>query len=388
VRTGVYMHLPFCRVRCPYCSFHVYAGLADRIPEYTATLPAELDLRLAGARPTVDTIYFGGGTPSLVRADRIARLLDAVAARVDVTGDAEITLEVDPGSASRERLAGFRSAGVNRVTLGAQTFRPELLAGLGRAHDVPATLRTLDDLRAAGFTDIALDLMFGLAGQSPDDFEADLRRALELEPTHLSLYNLTVEPGTGYDRRRREGTLVLPPEDAQATMYATAVARTREAGLLRYEVSNFAAPEHRSRHNRKHWTGAPYLGLGTGAHGFDPAAGVRWWNVRSLRRWGRAVAAGRLPEAGREELTRAQRLAEAVLVGLRTVEGLDRARFRAEFGVDPGAETGWAGPPDSADGPCVVVDDAAVRLTDAGFLLAAHLADRLLGRLDPPRHAG
>jgi len=383
-RAGVYLHLPFCRVHCPYCSFNVFAGIDDLIPEYVATLPRELDLRLDGRRPEVDSVYFGGGTPSLLGPAQVGGLLEAIAARTRLDPDSEITLEVDPGSADRDRLAGFVAAGVNRFTVGVQTFEPRLLRELGRAHDVADAVATLDDLEAVGARNVNIDLMFGLPRQTPEDFDADLRRAIARGPAHLSLYNLTVEPGTGFDRRRRKGALVLPSEDDQAAMYRAAVDATRGAGIERYEVSNFARAGRRSRHNSKHWRSAPYFGLGAGAHGFAPARRLRWWNLKSPRRWARAVDAGRLPEAGREELTAEERLAEAVLVGLRTVEGLDRDRFLREFGVDPGADPTWAGGSDPRGGARVRVSPHHVRLTDAGFLVADHLAERLLRRLDPP----
>lgn len=383
---GLYLHIPFCRVRCPYCSFNVFAGLDELIPDYLARLPAELDLRLGGRAVAADTLYLGGGTPSLLTPAQVDSLLRAVAERVGEP--AEITLEVDPGSADRERLAGFRAAGVTRVTVGVQTFSPRLLGGLGRAHTVADAVETLEDLRSVGFDDLNIDLMFGLPGQCPRDFDNDLARALAYGPTHLSLYNLTIEPGTEFAVRERRGDLPLPPEDDEASMYRTAVERTRAQGLDRYEVSNFARPGRESRHNRKHWFGHEYIGLGAGAHGFHAAAGRRWWNLKSPRKWMRAIDAGVAPEAGAEMLGRAERLAEAILLGLRTVQGLNRARFQSEFEVDPGASMGWAGPEDPLHGPRALRSAAAVTLTDTGFLVADHLAERLLRSLDPPGWGG
>jgi oxygen-independent coproporphyrinogen-3 oxidase len=365
-----------------------------RIPGYVDALPIELDLRLKELGPLaparLDTLYLGGGTPSLLEAAQVHRLLTSVQARIPLVDGAEITLEIDPGSADADRIRDFQDAGVNRVTVGVQTFEPRLFAELGRAHDVDDAMRTIEDVREAGFTNLNLDLMFGLPGQSPDDFARDLARAIALEPSHLSLYNLTVEPNTGYAGRRARGALELPAEDDQAAMYELAVEATRSAGLDRYEVSNFAREGSRSRHNSLHWSGGEYLGVGAGAHGFSPASRppVRWWNLRSPRRWEREVRAGRLPEAGREALSRTQQLAETVMLGLRRVEGIDRAAFRRRFGVDPGLVLREGPGGDLIDGGWIVVDPRTVRLTDPGFLLADHLSERLLGRLDPPRMDG
>ena len=340
VVTGIYLHIPFCRIKCPYCDFNSYAGIEDQIPRYVSALKTELTRRLEAAaqspyRPS--TVYFGGGSPSVLPPNEIAALLAIVQEIGRPEGPMEVTLEANPGTVDRDRLRAFKEAGVNRLTVGAQTFRRNLLPTLGRLHDVDETRQALADARAVGFPQLNLDLMFGLSGQRLEDWEEDLRDGLAEGPTHISLYNLTVEEGTPYARWQQEGKLVLPDEELAARMYELAVERTAAAGLARYEVSNFARPSSECLHNRLYWEGSPWLGVGAGAHGFAPEVGDwgrRWWNLRVPREYCERVEAGELPEADDERLTEDQARDEALLLELRTREGLDRERFARRFGAD------------------------------------------------------
>ena len=376
VPAGIYLHIPFCRIKCPYCDFNTYAGIDDQRPRYVAALKEELRHRLrlheastVEGRPfAASSLYFGGGTPSLLDPEDVAEL-------VSLAGSpAEVTLEANPGTVDLEKLKALRNAGVNRLTLGCQTFQPALLAGLGRLHDVAQSRQALAHAHEAGFTEINVDLMYGLSGQTMAQWDADLDEAIGAAPTHLSLYNLTIEEGTPFARWRSAGTLPLPSEELQGAMYERAVERAEAAGWRRYEVSNFARPGSECRHNRVYWSGAPYLGCGAGAHGFAPGDGTpsfgrRWWNLRVPRRYCREVEAGRLPEEGHEALGRDEAIYEALLLGLRTRDGLDLAAFRRRFGISAGAllkeplsDMLARGLVREAEGRLVVAEDAVILL--------------------------
>lgn len=340
--TTIYLHIPFCRVKCPYCDFASVAGREELIPRYVAGLARELEQRLDLAVPdpfAPASVYFGGGTPSLLSPDHVAHLLDVVRSRARPAAPMEVTLEANPGTVDRERLEGFRRAGIGRLTVGVQSFVPRLLRRIGRNHDVRQSRQTLADARAAGFPELGIDLMFGLPGQTRADWERDLDSALGEHPTHLSLYDLTIEPGTRFWDLAASGRMPRPGEAACASMYAHACRRVEEGGLLLYEVSNFALPGSECVHNRAYWRGDPWIGAGAAAHGFEPADGDpdfgrRWWNHRDPLRYLQDVERGLLPEAGDERLSAAEAGDEALLLGLRTREGVDVDRFRARFGID------------------------------------------------------
>lgn len=385
---GIYLHVPFCRVRCPYCDFNAYAGLNAQIPAYVDALIAELRMRLA-ERPAPlgpSTLYFGGGTPSLLDPEHVARIVTVVRQEAGATAALECTLEANPGTVDRGKLAEFAAAGVTRLTIGGQTFDPALLERLGRIHTVDETRRTLDDALAAGFRSLNLDLMYALPGQTMEGWRRDLAEATERGVPHLSLYNLTIEAGTPFFRQRRAGRLTQPPEELQADMLREAWRATDEAGLARYEVSNFARPGHECRHNQLYWRSEGWLGVGAGAHGFDPAAGSwgrRWWNLRPPGAWREAVVAGRLPEDGHELLGETEARLEAVMLGLRTRAGLDRDAFARRFGPDPARRLGSALDVLSRGG-LVRVGPQAVKLTEAGEIIADSIIKHLGHQLDTP----
>jgi len=387
VDTGIYLHIPFCRVKCPYCDFNSYAGIDDRIPAYVDALLVELDARLPVAPIPITTVYFGGGTPSLLTPAQIGRLLDFIASRTRPASDLEVTLEANPGTVDTDRLAGFRAAGVNRLTLGAQSFDPELLAQLGRLHDVADTLRAVDDARAAGFESLNLDLMFALPNQTEAAWQRDLDQATALNPEHLSLYNLTVEPGTPFAARERRGRLTQPSEESQATMYEMACAHAAAHGLTQYEVSNFGRPGHACRHNALYWSGEGWVAVGAGAHGFDapplPSTGFgrRYRNVRSPDRWTELAAAGALPEEGFEQLSPSAAAAEALMLGLRTLAGLDRQRFQRRFGVDPLDPAGAAGQR-LVDEGLLSASPERLRVTQDARIITDSIIEQLAGPVD------
>jgi oxygen-independent coproporphyrinogen-3 oxidase len=381
---GVYVHFPFCGVRCPYCDFAVDTRADIPHDAYADAVIAELGARrpwFEEAGPLV-SIYFGGGTPGLWRPDALARVL--AAARAAFAGGPEpleITIEANPGEVDEARLAELRAAGVNRLSLGLQAVEDRLLRALGRNHDAAAGPAAMRAARAAGFDNVSLDLIFGVPGQSLDDWRRAVDGALALAPEHVSAYALTIERGTAFGALDRAGKLPRPGDDAVAEMFEHARAALPAAGLAAYEVSSYARPGRRSRHNGLYWSGAPYLGVGASAASFRPLAGGGGWRFSNPRATDTYLASARAgggsPRALHvERRTPADLENEALWLGLRTSDGVDRARHRARHGRDPldgrdeparrCADAGW-----------LAVDDARVRLTDRGFLFADEIATRL-----------
>jgi len=335
---ALYVHMPYCRHVCPYCDFNVYASATPPENAYTAALIRELTAAAEDdawhGRP-VGSVYVGGGTPSLFSVAAIGTLLDAVAHRFPVAAGAEVTLEANPGTVSQAGLGGYRAAGVNRLSLGAQSFQPSHLSTLGRDHQAGDTAVATAAARAAGIANVSLDLMFAIPGQSLADWEADLATAVGLEPTHLSAYGLTYEERTPFHAWRARGRLVPVAEDDEAAMAEAAVVLLGRAGYARYEISNFARPGFASRHNTSYWTGADYLGLGAGAHSFNqrPAPGRRWVNERTPAGYLAAVERAASARATEEHLSEAAARAEFCFCGLRMTAGLDVRAFHRRFGT-------------------------------------------------------
>ncbi|MGO9831860.1 MAG: radical SAM family heme chaperone HemW [Myxococcaceae bacterium] len=385
-RRGLYVHFPFCLAKCPYCDFAV--AVAKRIPEarYTQALLAELALRLS-ARPAwaeapLDSVYLGGGTPSLWAPAQVALLLQAVRGQLGLRPQAEVTLEANPEVADEARLAGYRAAGVNRLSLGVQSFQPATLKTLGRAHSPQQGRQAVASARAAGFTNLSVDLILGVQGQSLASCLEDARAAAELGPEHVSAYVLTVErealaEETVFARRLRTGRLQLPADEAVADMVEAVSAVLGEAGLVRYEVSNYARAGQHARHNALYWTGGECLALGAGATGFHRTAegGVRTASHRSHRRWLAEVESGRLPEAEQEALGPAQLFTERLMLGLRFTSGLDVEALTQRHGQPSRAArlAELVAQGLGAQGP-----DGRFRLTPRGLLLHSDVCARLL----------
>lgn len=330
--------------------------------EFIGALTGELDLRFAGAEPwNVDTLYFGGGTPSRLGGSGVARLLAALRERITLAPGAEVTLEANPEDVTVEAAADWRAAGVNRLSLGGQSFDDRVLAWMHRSHDAAAIGRAVDAARRGGVDNISLDLIFALPSAVERDWRRDVRRAIELEPSHLSLYGLTVEPHTPMGRWRARGELVESPDERYETEFLYAHDALTGAGFDHYEVSNFGRAGRHSRHNSTYWSGAPYAGLGPSAHEFDGR--LRRWNLPVYRDWVRAVRGGVDPIEGSERLTADNREAERVYLGLRTRGGLDATDAERER-ARPWIEAGWA-----------AVDEAGrLALTALGWLRLDALA--------------
>jgi oxygen-independent coproporphyrinogen-3 oxidase len=333
---SLYVHIPYCQVKCPYCDFNSYAATSWPEEAYARALVAELQGRIAEppfAGATVATIFFGGGTPSLFQPATIARLLDAVASACPLADDLEVTLEANPGTVERQRLAGFRAAGVRRLSFGVQSFQPTLLTTLGRVHDADDARAAIRAARAAGFDDLNLDLIFAVPGGSRAAWEADVAEAVHWAPEHVSAYNLTYEAGTPFHTLRARGALQPLDDEDELWMYQHARAVLANAGYEQYEISNFARPGHDARHNQSYWRGVDYLGLGAGAHSYAhaPGWGRRWSNERIPERYMQAVARGDAA-VGRESLSFETAAAEWVFLGLRELAGIDPERFAERFG--------------------------------------------------------
>ena len=370
-RAGVYIHVPFCRARCSYCDFATgtYEGaLAGR---YVGALVAEVERFGAAraARERVDTVYFGGGTPSLLTPAQVARVLDAVARVFDVAADSEVTLEMNPGTVTPGAARELRRLGVNRASFGVQTFDDRELRRLGRTHTAEDARRTLSTLRDAGFDNLSFDLIAGLPEQTVDAWSRNLEEALRLRPEHLSLYLLEVHEGTPLAEHIRRGMWRAPDADTAAEMYELMSARTREAGYEQYEISNFCLPGREARHNTKYWTGAPYFGFGCSAHSFDGAR-TRWSNERDTKSYVEIVEAGGSPVVERVELDEREAGAEALFLGLRLLDrGVDLSEHRARFRIDARAEFAEDFRRFTEAG-LVEFEGERVRLTRAGALLS------------------
>jgi oxygen-independent coproporphyrinogen-3 oxidase len=333
---ALYVHVPWCRHVCPYCDFNVYASSA--VPE-TADVRAYCgELAAWSARPEwhgrrPETVYLGGGTPSLLSPATVGAMIDAARA-LGLRADAEVTLEANPGTLSPERLAAYRAAGVNRLSLGAQSFQETLLRTLGRDHSPEDTRAAVGAARAAGFDNVSLDLIFAVPGQSLAAWDDDLGQALALAPDHVSAYALTWEEGTPFHTWRARGRLVAVEDDVESAMCDVAVERLGAAGFRRYEISSWARAGFESRHNTRYWDGSDYLGIGPGAHSFCTApVPRRWWNLRLPHRWRDAVAAHGIASDGEELLSDAEARADFVITGLRRLAGADVIEFERRFTV-------------------------------------------------------
>lgn len=329
---GLYLHIPFCSAVCPYCDFAVRTGSAVQRAALVSLLRAETALWGTWERP-FDTVYFGGGTPSLLDPDQLDQVLAAVLIGLPIRSDAMLFLEANPEDVTRDRIAEWRSLGVSFLSLGVQSFHDGELRALGRRHDGRRARSAVEACLEGGFDTVSVDLMFGLPDQDPAVWSENLEILLALGPQHVSCYQLTIHEGTAYWRRRAQGRLTEMHESGQADFFAYTHARLADAGWPAYEVSNFArAPQHRSRHNLKYWRHASYLGLGPSAHSFDGAR--RWWNHRVLDDYAQRIGRGeRAIEAG-ESLDGEALALEALMLGLRTVEGIDLASYRLRYGID------------------------------------------------------
>jgi len=371
VKSSLYLHIPFCRSKCSYCDFTSFARPELSPASYVELLLEELRLRAGGREaPVVPTVYFGGGTPSLLTPDQISSLLAAVRTHFTIEQDAEITLEANPGTVTLASLEGYRAAGVNRLSLGMQSLDDRQLALLGRIHSTADARTAFTAARSAGFSNIGIDLIHGLPEQTLTGWQGTLREAVAMNPDHISVYGLSVEEGTPFAKKAEQGVLQLPGEELAATMFELTGEYLCTAGYEHYEISNFARPGFRSRHNQVYWQRGSYLGFGAGAHSFlnSPGYGARWENPATLGEYAAAVRSEKLPVIA-AMLTHKEALSEFMFLGLRMLEGVDRGAFAAQFGIE--LEEAF---PKVIGSLCkkglLTAEGSKVRLSSRGLLLA------------------
>jgi len=390
-RFGVYIHFPYCLSKCPYCDFASVAATTIPHERYARAIEAELELRAKEhGRPAtgVESLYFGGGTPSLWEPSCVGRVIGAVDRLFGLATGCEITLEANPGASDAARFAELRAAGVNRLSIGVQSFHPAILAGLGRRHTGPEAKAAFAAAREAGFGNVSLDLIFGGPGQEPAMARADVEEAIRLGPEHLSCYGLTLE-GLAEEVRLakdvKRGRVRVPDDAVQEEMGRLVRDALEAAGYHRYEISNFAKAGFESRHNTLYWLGREYVAAGCGAHGFRRvgAGGYRYGNPRKPEAWLAAVEAGGSPEVEKDEIAAAELFEERIFLGLRIAEGLDLAEAAADtIGALPPAVLA------QADQLCrqglLVREGTRIRCTERGFDFHTEVAVRLLPP-DPTR---
>jgi len=335
---GIYFHIPFCVKKCPYCDFYSTTDLSLK-ETFLKALMREMRM-LCNFSLLFDTIYIGGGTPSVLTAEDIGKIIEATRQFFRISADVEITVEVNPGAVDQERFAGYKSAGVNRINIGAQSFQEANLKFLGRIHSEKHINPAVKWARKADFDNIGLDLIYGIPGQTKKSWLLDLQKAVDLRPEHLSCYMLTYEPGSPMYKDRQEARFCPLSDNLVSDMFESTIEFLSANNYVQYEISNFALVQsdkradkrdNMSRHNRKYWLSAPYIGLGPSAHSFvEP---VRYWNTRSVTKYIKDVNGGRLPIDGKEILSREQQMIEAISLGLRMTDGIKTDAFDKKFDV-------------------------------------------------------
>lgn len=323
---GLYVHVPFCRRTCPYCDFYSCRDLSLTEP-WLQALEQELRRYCRQGSDCFATLYFGGGSPSVLTTAQFTWLFEAIRRQSELVAGAEVTLEANPADITAAKLRTWRALGVTRISLGVQSFDDAVLQGLGRMHTAATARAALARIRRAGFDNVSIDLIYAVPGQSRRSWECTVTTALQEAPAHLSCYELTVKPGTAFARQQSRGDLPHVPETVRAHLFLETGTRLREAGYLHYEVSSFArTPAHMARHNQCYWDQRPYLGLGPAAHSF--LGGRRWWNCASVQGYIDALARGHAPVQDCEELTLEQRHLETLLLRFRTAAGMSRMQLQ------------------------------------------------------------
>ncbi|MCF2970652.1 radical SAM family heme chaperone HemW [Synechococcus sp. Nb3U1] len=350
---AAYLHIPFCRQRCHYCDFATGLGTQELIETYVQMLCREIGSpcryrHLPGDPSPLTSIFFGGGTPSLLTAEQLGRILNKLRERIPFHPECEISLEANPGTLTPEQLSGYRALGVNRVSLGVQAFQAELLAACGRLHGVEEVYEAVHNLRTVGINHFNLDLIFGLPHQTLEHWQQSLQALIAISPPHVSIYDLTIESGTKFGRLYRPGDAPLPPEEATVEMYLMARELLTQAGYIHYEISNFARPGFQCRHNRVYWENRLYFGFGMGSVGYEGRRRIQ--QPKTLYDYFEQVKAGIHPMSPETALEEAWM--DTLMLGLRLQEGLDLAHLQASFGdgkvkqaldrLDPYFRKGWA----------------------------------------------
>jgi oxygen-independent coproporphyrinogen-3 oxidase len=373
---AIYIHIPFCASKCTYCSFNSYAGLQQLHQPYVRALVREIaQLARRAESSTVASVYVGGGTPTVVSTELLGQILRTCWQTYRVAPQAEVTLEANPGTVDEESLSQLRSLGVNRLSLGVQSFQDEMLSTLGRIHTAEQARKAFLVAKSVGFRSINLDLIYGQPGQSLSRWAEDLGEALALRPDHLSLYALSLDEDCPMAKSVRAGDLAAPNPDLAALMYEHAEPMLEEAGYLHYEISNWALPGHECSHNLTYWRNQTYVGFGAGAHSYDGRS--RRWNVARPDEYVRRIEREKSAVEGQESLDVATKRGETMILGLRLCNGIALAEFEQRFGVSPLEE--YADQmADLIQLGLLEVDGAAIRLTTRGRLLGNEVFERFL----------
>jgi oxygen-independent coproporphyrinogen-3 oxidase len=374
--TALYIHIPFCLRKCSYCGFNSYAGLENLHEAYVASLQREMTraAEVEGGQ-CARSIYMGGGTPTVLGKELLCQILATCSDLFPLLFGAEITTEANPGTVDADLLSELLRRGVNRLSLGVQSFDDTLLSLLGRIHTAREAVRSFLLARESGFANINLDLIYGLPNQDLDHWAGDLHEALRLGPDHLSLYALSLEPGTPLFDWASRGDLPVPDPDLSALMYERAERELARAGYVHYEISNWATPGHECQHNQTYWRNAPYLGFGAGAHSFW--GGERFWNVAHPEEYVHRVQRGEQAVAAREHIGRATEMSETVILGLRLCQGVSFAEFQVRFGLPLDQVFGEA-LGELVQLGLLEMDCGAIRLTPRGRLLGNEVFERFL----------
>lgn len=379
---SLYIHIPFCSHKCPYCDFNTYAVPSAPEDEYVDALLQELSYREGlpewGGRE-IQTIFFGGGTPSLFSPRAIGRILGGTREKFAVADQAEISMEVNPGGVGFDQLSGYKAFGVNRFSIGAQSFSPKRLAILGRTHSRGDVELAVSTAIQAGITDVSIDLMYGCPGQSEAEFAHDLQCAASLPISHLSIYSLTIEKGTPYYTGYKKGALKLPQEESVVSMMEEIERFLPLHGFTRYEISNFARGNHRSRHNLAYWNGDDYIGLGAGAHSYlrTDTGGRRWSNYALPAKYMAQAREKGGAESWSESLSREASIFEFFFLGLRKIEGVSKAEYRDLFGEEVEVRYQQVLDP-LIEAALLVVDEESIRLSPRGLRVADSVVERFI----------
>ncbi|MBI4547235.1 MAG: radical SAM family heme chaperone HemW [Ignavibacteriae bacterium] len=380
---SLYLHIPFCEHKCIYCDFYSVESL-DSMDRFLSALKQEIELYADySIKEEFETIFFGGGTPSLLKPKTLHEILDRLSTTFTIRRDAEVTVEANPGTVDRAKLRSYREAGVNRLSFGVQSFHDDELKFLTRIHSSEQAKVSVLMAKDVGFNNVNIDLIFSLPNQTLQRWEENLRQAVELEPQHISAYSLIVEKGTPL-ADMVAAKLVSPlPVETEAEMYEFTMAYLRSAGFQHYEVSNYAKPGFRSRHNSNYWNHSNYLGFGPSAHSFWSATPLgdrrRWWNVRSIDGYCEKILNRQLPLAGQEVLTEEQLVEEAIMLGLRS-DGIDLYRLSSEFGVDLLTAARSTIEQLTAE-HLTTLNDHTLRLTDKGYLLCDEISEVMISSI-------
>ena len=368
---GLYIHVPFCRSKCRYCNFYSLAAAENHIPRYVQALIKEMVL-YAGSSGPFDTIYLGGGTPSMLSPEQLCEIFKEIRTHFSIAPANECTIEVNPGDLTDDFIAFLTGSPVNRINMGIQAFDDRILTFLGRRHRAEDALVAFERLRRSGFDNVGIDLMYGIPGQDRAAWRGTLHHALSLSPEHLSCYQLTLEPTTPLGKEFAAGRIELPDEGAQYDFFMTTTEVLEQGGYIQYEVSNFARGDaYRSRHNSKYWDHTPYLGLGPSAHSFT--AGRRWWNHPSLEHYLTDLGNGIPPVDGSENLSAEQLVLEALFLGMRTRRGVNLDILAKSYSYDLMVHKADV-IDDLTDRGLTIIEDGWLRPTSRGMAMADHLS--------------